>query len=472
MAPGQEPHPSWKRVSESKWEQAYGFQDAFYGRIVGKAGESALFLVASSMSIRFAGNISEEEQAMRLRNAWIQMRFLYPIIAAVAHGKKRVYQSPVEMAEVHDWAARTFRVMGNATITDIWHNLVKTEQPTMHFIPKTHELFLQAEHTHFDGRGGLHFWDEFFTLLVNPKPVTIGQDLGNLPGRSDDYVNTKERRPGRGVDLATHMLQALEVSPPETPISYHLTKTNKVPGHPLPPINSRATFKFSPRDTSRINDACKDRNLSLVAVWHTAVVLASQDVQREANAEPGSAYSTCANFDLRRYFKDNHRRDSDKRAYIGNFHCVLPYKVKPNGRTFLEVAQDLTSFYRLGLQDQPDIWAALRPMMEGIGESFSDGPPADTTPAVSSLGVLDHFVKRNYSGPACECYIGDAWFGVTATGSWMESFIWLFQGSLVLNSCFNRIYYLDEEVDAFHSRVRSHMIQGLGLSNVLGDSRL
>jgi hypothetical protein len=472
MAANNEPHHSWKPISNSEWEQPYGFQDAFYGRILGKAGEPALFLVASSIKFRYVSPSADGDPAKKIRDAWIQTRYAYPIMATVAHEDRRSYKSPQNAQDIDQWANETFKVELNRTVSDIWRDLIKTRQPTLYFLPKTNELFLQSEHTHLDGRGFLHFWDELFALLVNPRPVVLGQDVGHLLGRADDYLNTQERSPGRGLRLATHLVESLEVTPPETSIAYHLTNVDDVAHQPLPLINSRAVFTFSKEETKKINDECKSRNLSLTAVWHTAIVLATQDVQRDAGVQPGSTYVTFANFDLRRYFKQDSRECVQDKAPIGNYHGVLPYIAKPNGRSFLNLAQDLSSFYRLGLQDQPDVWSALRPMMQAMGDAFTQGPLTDTTPAVSSLGVVDHYIKKKYQGPGGECFISDAWFGDTVTGPWIECFKWLWQGSLVLGSCFNGSFYSSRELDEFHRKVRWHILDGLNLATATKGAKL
>ncbi|KAI9147478.1 hypothetical protein HJFPF1_12503 [Paramyrothecium foliicola] len=465
MADHQAPYCSWKLVSDNTWEQTYGFQDAFYGRILGKAGEQALFLVATSVKFRNTGQRSDEELAKAFRDAWIQMRYEYPIIAAISHEKKRTYQSPQSIAEVDTWASETFKVDETKTLPEIWRGLLKTRQPTLYFLPKTSELFMQGEHSHFDGRGLLHFWDEFFKLLVNPKPIQLGQELVNLPGQADDYVNTRERAPDRGRQLAAHLVESLEVPPPESSIAYPLKHLDDVAPQQPVLINSRATLKFLPEETLRINSACKSRNLSLTAVWHAAVVLATQDTQRDAGVLPGSTYVTFANFDIRRYFKGDAQKHSEGRAPIGNFHAVVPFIAKPNGQSFLDMARNLSSFYRLGLQEQPDIWSALRPMMQTMGDAFNSGPLTDTTPAISSLGVVDHYIKPKYEGSAGEFFIDDAWFGDTVTWPWIECFTWIWRGSLVLGSCFNGTFYSQEEVDLFHSKIAGHIFRGLGLTS-------
>ncbi|KAH7303976.1 hypothetical protein B0I35DRAFT_517104 [Stachybotrys elegans] len=455
------PH-SWKPVSHNEWEQVYGFQDAFYGSILAEPGEPGLFLIATSMKFEFLRHESQD-LVTQLRTAWMRMRLAYPIIASISQSKKRVYHPVQDMADLEVWANETFKVETERTTSDLWRHLVKTRQPMMRFLPKTNELFLQAEHSHFDGRGMLHFWDEFIPLLVNSTPLVLGQELGNLPGTSDDYLDTREKSPGRAAQLGMELVQSFEVQPPDTPVCYPLKNLDSLSQKPYPYVGARTKLEISPEGTSRILAGCKDRNVSLVAVWHAAMVLAAQDVQRDAGEAVGSIYVTGANLDLRKYFGNNQAEKAAKKAPIGNFHTILPCTVKPGSKSFLELAQELNSFYRMNLHEQPDIFSALRPMMQGFADAYAQGPPMDTTPCISTGGVVDYYLKKQYTGPAGALYIDDLWFGDTTTGPWLECFTWMWRGSLILSSCYNGTFYSDDEVHGFLERVTEHIKNGLGL---------
>ncbi|RYP91231.1 hypothetical protein DL770_002623 [Monosporascus sp. CRB-9-2] len=171
--------------------------------------------------------------------------------------------------------------------------------------------------------------------------------------------------------------------------------------------NFSAELKFSTRDTSAILQACKRKKFTLAAVWHAATSLATRDIQAQAEADGGGD-----------------GRDDD--AYtVSNHHTVLPVVVEPGeGRTFDELAGELTAFYRRGISQPPGAWGALRPMIEEITPLFASGDMTDTTPAVSSLGNIDPYIRRRY---------------------------------------YNSGFYTPHGVQAFHERVTQTMIEGLGL---------
>ncbi|RYP35623.1 hypothetical protein DL767_003735 [Monosporascus sp. MG133] len=215
-----------------------------------------------------------------------------------------------------------------------------------------------------------------------------------------------------------------------------------------PGRNFSADLKFSIRDTSAILQACKRKKFTLTAVWHAAMALATRDIQAQAGRagtnRPGGG------------------DDPGDDAYtVSNHHTVLPVVVEPGeGRTFDDLADELTAFYRRGISEPPGVWGALRPMIEEITPLFASGDMTDTTPAVSSLGNVDPYIRRRY-GTNWE--VEDVRFGDTATGPWLEGFLWAWRDRLILCSCYNSGFYTSRDVQAFHERVAQTMVEGLGL---------
>lgn len=458
-------HPSWRQVSEKKWAQTYDFQDAFYGRILGEVGSPALFMV--NCQIQFTFTTHTDQVADQIRNAWKQMRLAYPIIGTVSEEKERVYEAITSAYDLEKWADETFKIERNLTGADIWRQLKKTRLPTMRFLPNTNEISLQAEHSHLDGRGLIHFWREFVSVLIDPKPLVLGRELANLPGTSDDYLPIQEEYPGQGEKIAMELLQSLEVLSPEKPISYPLqdpsTLSLEKPGF----INGHAVHKFSTMDTDRIIAACKRQSVSLTAVYHAAVGFATRDVQRERGVEPGTKFATFSNLDLRRYFQRGGGVASAEKPLLGNFHTILPCIAHyGHHKSFVDVAKELSASYQQSLAAKPGLFSALRPMMQLFGDEFTKGPLLDTTPAISTGGNLDLVLQGPFVGPAGRFTIDDIVAGDVVLGPWMDCFVSIWKGSLALSSNFNGVFYAEEEVHSFLIRVGKHILGGLGLAKV------
>ncbi|KAI1399384.1 hypothetical protein F4819DRAFT_510194 [Hypoxylon fuscum] len=438
-------HPSWKKSGNS-FEQPYGFQEQLYSKIAVPPGERGLFLIGTYVSFKYTGTLRDLIPVFQ--KAWIQMRHQFPALAALTTEKGKIYHSPNQY-ELEEWAKETFKVQRQKNGAELFRDLTKTTYATLHYLPEFNELFLQSEHHHLDGRGVMHFWDEFFEAILRPKDVVFGIEFERLPPRSDDLLALNEKVVGRGKDLAASLLQPLSSG---EPISMPVANINASPSR-----NFSLELKFSVRDTTAIIQACKKRNFTLTAVWHAAMALATQEIQKSAGGSPGTKFMGFSNFNLRGYFP----KSNDTHAYtVSNHHTVLPVVVEPDGKSFDEIASQLTKFYRTGLSQPADIWCALKPMIEEVTPLFTSGDMTDTTPAVSSLGNIEPYIKRKYGS---DWEIEDVWFGDTVTGPWIEGFLWAWRNRLVLCSCYNSGFYTPRDVEAFQEKVAQVMMENLGL---------
>ena len=532
-----EVYPSWKRSPDGalQWEQPYGFQEKLYAKIAVPAGERGLFLIATGVSFwykRVSGGKEvevedEEEIARRVRRAWIRMRHRFPALAAVAGPRGKVYRGLGSAAELDAWADATFRVRRGASAPDLFRDLARTEQITLWYLPEARELFLQAEHHHLDGRGLMWFWDGLFNTLAadddDKDELTFERDFkgapeaARLPPRSDDLLDLREATPGRGRAVALDMLAPLAMGDGERQVCMPVdldsarVQARFRASTPAPPTQSSPSSggsgvgarppgppgrnfsiesRLSDRDTREILDACRRRGYTITAAWHAAMAMATRETQRrEAGPEAaGNKFVGFSNFDLRPYFPRPSKEEGDKHddgygdtdAYtVSNHHTVLPIALDVStGRAFDDVARELAAFYRRGIAGAgsvPGVWAALPHMIDELLPDFTPlgADMTDTTPAVSSLGNIDAFIRKRYSSskPTSSSSwwdIEDVWFGDAATGPWLECFMWAWRGRLVLCSCYSSAFYTARDVLAFHDEVTRVMMEGLGLGLYAG----
>lgn len=466
-------HRSWTKTGPNTYRQPHGFQEVLYEAISVPPGSPGLFLVGSSVTLRYTPADSERtlsplELAPLLRNAWLQMRQQYPTLAAENTPDGKVYRSPSSKAELKAWLDSTFIVVPNKTWPDLWKNLVKTKHMTMYFCPEAHQLLVQGEHHIVDGRGGMNFWDRFFRALASPAPdalltQTAGAEVARLPPRSDDLLDMAEKSPGRGEQHAAELLAPLSTM--DAPI--FLPMPSPVPPHST--HNATAELKADVSTSNAIKAACKAHRVSVTAAWHAAVVLATQSIQARSTTatspNPGKEFACFGNFDLRRYFPDPETvlpPAAVPDAYnLSNHHCILPYVVTPEGKTFPDLARELDLFYQRDLPAaDPDLWSALGPMIRMLVPEYVSAPEeAGSTPALSSFGVADRFIDGDYG----RWKVDEIWFGNTVTGPWLECFMWAWKGRVCLNSCFNPAYYTAQDVREFHEAVLGEMLKGLGV---------
>lgn len=468
-------HPSWTKTGPNTYSQPYGFQEVLYNAISVPPGSPGLFLIATSVTFKYTPSSPQDRASPYdlvplLRNAWLQLRQKYPGLAAENHKEGKIYKSPATSAELREWLDTTFIVTPKRTSAEHWKTMVKTRQMTLNYFPEEGQLFMQGEHHILDGRGVMNFWDRFFKALTSPVKKDLfkadGTEVSRLPPRSDDLLDTTEKQAGRGQQRAEEILAPL--AQVDKPILVPVVE-------PLPPFSFRnAVFesKASFATTQAIVNACKAQRLSITASWHAAVVLATQSIQEKRNSgtgiERGTQLATFGNFDLRRYFPAPDSTSPPDAYSLGNHHAVLPFVVAPDGKTFPQLSREVAAFYGQDLlKEDPEVWSALGPMIRTLVPEFTVAQITETTPALSSFGVVDNFISSSYpdSERKGAWQINDVWFGDTVTGPWLECFLWTWRGRLSLNTCYNPAYYSYTEVDDFNQLVLEKMLVGLEIKS-------
>ncbi|KAH6838531.1 hypothetical protein B0I37DRAFT_394167 [Chaetomium sp. MPI-CAGE-AT-0009] len=459
----QETSPAPRRIEDlvgEAWKDSrepYGFQEVLYNAISVPPGSPGLFLIGSSVTFSHTassphGELSSHALAPLLRNAWLQVRKQYPTLAAQNPPEGKRYTSPSSPEDLEAWLAATFIVIpGKKTWRDLWKTLAR-------------QLFVQGEHHTLDGRGLMNFWDRFFRALASPASThelqrTDGSEVARLPPRSDDLLDTAARRPGRGEQ------RALEILAPLAAMTEPISMPVRTPLPTPSPHNSALTLQAPARTTAAIRAACKAQRLSVTAAWHAAAALATQAIQAKRSAVRGTQFACFGNFDLRRYFPASSQSgEDDAPTAVSNHHGVLPYVVDASpGRAFSQIARELGAFYARDLpRADPEVWSALGPMIRLMVPEFAvaGAQSKETTPALSSLGVVGEFIKERYG----EWGVEEVWFGDTVTGPWLEHFMWAWRGRLVLNSCYNPAFYSPEEVGEFNATVLEVLLDGLGVA--------
>ncbi|KAK4447372.1 hypothetical protein QBC34DRAFT_450282 [Podospora aff. communis PSN243] len=454
------------------YSQQYGFQEVLYNAISVAPGSPGLFLVGTAVTFSFAPSSGRERSAYDLvpllRNAWLQVRQQYPTIAADNRPDCKVYTSPSSPAELEAWLDETFIVAPAKMWQDLYRDMVKTKHMTLYFCPEASQLFVQGEHHSLDGRGAVTLIEQFFRALASPVDPhdlwrTDGTEVSRLPPRTEDLLPMTPSGPGRAEQHAIELLTPLNTitSPICLPVP-----------DPLPPPtmkNYTSSLKSDPRTTASISAACKSHRLSVTAAWHAAVILATQSLQSSPSptTEPATEYPSFGNFDLRRYFPPSSPSVADTNS-VSNHHTILPVvtsTISPDGspKSFLDIAKELDTFYKSDLSSSPDLFPALPHMIRALIPGLLTPENGGSTPALSSLGVVDRMLAGEYTGQKGVWKVEDVWFGNTVSGPWLECFMWAWKGELVVSACWDGAFYEGGMVEGFLKGVVREMKGGLDL---------
>ncbi|KAJ2971816.1 hypothetical protein NQ176_g7512 [Zarea fungicola] len=434
-------HP-WE-YKNGRWEQDAGFMTRFYASITPAVGQPMHWMIASVVKFQYKGDSRNVGDV--LRNAWLEMRHKFPVIASQVVGSKKVY----EIANDHTlaaWLESSFRVK-TGTVNDAFKTMTNVPYITLNYFPASNEIMIASPHTYADGRGLLYLVDAFFAAASNPGTFKFGDEHARLPPNEDTLLSLPEVITEGHYQKAGQTLGLLMQS---DPIRMPVEDMTVPPGEV-----SREELKISAPLSGRIVAACKDRGYTVTSAWHTAVVLAVAKLQAAAG-QVGKVYSSFSNYDLRSVFPSSFE---PRHQPISCYHTGLPLAVTPEGKSFDAISSEIRSVYKTALSVET---AASFPAVSKLAiDAFSAGLPPSSTPVLSSIGVLERFMGHSFGS---EWEIEDFWMADCMLSAEVEMFLWAWKGQVVLSGSFNLAYYTNDQVAELLQNVKQELLNGLAIS--------
>ncbi|KAL2810318.1 hypothetical protein BJX63DRAFT_434366 [Aspergillus granulosus] len=432
----------WRETKPGHWERKTGFMEKFYGKVHCPADGVPHWSIASVTAVEVAK--ADVLNIESIRNAWAALAAIHPSITSIFSGEIQTYEI-LDALSLNSWLEETFKVHRSSAGQFI-PSLQRVDRPTLHYFPDTLEFLLHCNHQYMDGRGILRLWDQFYSLIIAPIKELPKTTIDRLPPRADDLLSISEiLAPEDGQVLNDCMGQ---FGPPDD-IKLPVRDVSARPLHSF-----RRALRLSTKTTAAVVDACKERNLSMTAAWHTAVILATQKTLEEAG-KYGKTWCSISNFDLRPYFPAGF--DSNEQV-VACYHTGLPVTVVPEESTFHEIAMRLKEFYTGGIHHMR---GALPSYAKALGDIFAQGIPPSSTPVVSSLGVLDNYLRKSFGKNSIQ--IKDVWIADTMRSAEVEAFLWTWDGHMVLSGSCNAAYYTHKDIDRFLTRIKDILLDHLGI---------
>jgi hypothetical protein len=110
---------------------------------------------------------------------------------------------------------------------------------------------------------------------------------------------------------------------------------------------------------------------------------------------------------------------------------------------------------------------------EAPGTSFAaqvNGPPPSSIPLLSSVGVLDKYLGREFGEPERgpgrgrgRWLIEDVWIAMTMLSAEIVAWLWSWDGEVTLSASWNEAYYTEEEAGRFLALLREELLTGLAV---------
>ncbi|PWY73222.1 hypothetical protein BO94DRAFT_525261 [Aspergillus sclerotioniger CBS 115572] len=429
---------SWSQVSPTRWERPLtGFEEflVLYANLsltLSPTNQQYVFFTKITLDI----HLPNIESA--LKHAWKQMRFEEPDLVTTIDKETKIYETPTTPTALQEWLDTTFIIITDITdADDLQRNgpLLDHDQAKLYYLPKTSDLVLRAHHSAIDGIGALIWWDKFFHALLHPHPhpeIPFGDEHHHLAIPIQSALNNNDPPTQEETNLATAM--ALHY------VS-HLPGLGMVSkaGTVAPGKCQHIEHRFSPDLTHAIVRGCKRRNISVTSAVHAAYIMVLMKHAADPSSNTSHYYASVNTFNLRGDLPERYRGKA-----AANYLVNLPFWVElPVG--FSEVAGELNRSYR---NDSRGMLGLVGAYNAGLARMLktpeAQGMKVPTDAFVSSLGVVEKYISREYGGGAGVVTVKDFTFTVDAVLGMNMLHVSSFRDQLRLVYCFNDGY---EEVD-------------------------
>jgi hypothetical protein len=381
------------------------------------------------------------DPAEELCQAWKRLRLQHPDIALELTEAREKRYLPVRSPEALDaWCDATFRIEPDVLSADhLFTDRLRRAAPqaTCHWVPASRELVLVSQHWRWDGCGLLMMLHELLAQLEQPTPIPEldGREAGRLVPSLDVVLGMPDTKTiwekQAGELLAPFLLGVPSIGLREL----GLTDT------PAPAKTIRVEHVVSRSLTASLRRAARSQHqVTVTSAVHAAAIAAT--VRANPSSPPATRFTSWAMFDLRKHCPP---------PFDGPLHAPslrtlgIPISLDAHA-AWPDLAHALQAVYH-----QPwtppasDLIFVRVPLVDKAIEmlAHSQDMPPPSEPSISSLGVLDRYVRSQYAG---NIRVTDVSVAVHQLSQQLYVHVWSWAGEMHLSACFNEMYYTREFV--------------------------
>ena len=450
----------WSEIASGKYQRGIGENEAFI-KLIGDPGHPSgreHWAINSIATFEPSESLAQEDLSTLFRNAWKNLRFQHPSIAARAIDDTTLEYAVPDSTALDQWAAKTFRVVEDSAADELIPSLKPSPYATLIFLPTSNEVLGRTAHWRTDGLGVLHLLDAFLTLvtsssLPDPAGLAWGEEPARLAPAVEDAANIPlEPSPAQRV-LARRYVETFYQAAGALGIPYKGTPST------LPRGTRSARLAFGTADTAAVICACKARGLSITAAVHASIAAANWALA--APDRKTRHYTSTVRFGLRLYLPERYRGQ----AYAAGLYTTGWMVTVEAGKHWEENAERYGTEYRSGLCEE--YVEAHREYARGLGELIrnmpagGDDPPSEVD--ISSIGVAEGFVERAKGTKDRGLKVQSVSVGVEILTRQCVCFVWTFREILNLNLVYNESFHDKEDMSTFVRMVKEILMRELGI---------
>ena len=468
--------PWWKQITEGiglEWERAFDNTDKYNYALTsttkdhGSENMSTMLYVKLQLIEQIPIQKGQDHAvALRtlLQNAWVVLRYAYPIIAAkVADTKdKFLYKVPeAGKGEIEQWLKETFITTEDYTFQDIMIN--PTPFCMVHYFPKSFELCFHFPLTHVDPTLAAALLGEYMKKVVGGESeAAFGDEYQRLPPSFTDVGAVLAagitQDASKSVEEGNQMLKYYKSGLPSIGLP-----TLTLRGKPAPREASRMILHGAPGVWQKFREVCSQRGTTLQSAFHAALVVAVQELKLDVAS--ASAYTTLVIVNCLKLLP---APLSTPGNWVGNSTMRLPLTL-PAG-TFDEHLKNLDEAYNqpISMGDGGVLGAYnhfLEQVTPYVGKDFVEiqTEPSRLTPTLFYFGDFDQSIMWQYHGPCAKIVVEFVEPAVEMMDSTTCLSLWTFRENFYLSANFNEAYVSPGEGLRLVRRIYLTLLRELGL---------
>ncbi|XWW92943.1 hypothetical protein V2A60_000871 [Cordyceps javanica] len=434
------------------WKRSLGAMETFYLSLASPVGQPVHWMIGCGVSVAYRGDDKVDVESA-LKQAWRDTRLRFPgLSATVDPVEKQVVVGPSDAASVDAWLEKSFIVHDGVEADDLFASFKSQLCITVHFLRDRGELVVQAQHVLLDGRGILSVLDAMFSTLSGRRSGDAAQPSGDetLSKSLDSWLSFSQVPSPQDIEAAQSLFARFMQEKPVALPDVDFARTPKRPVH--------RELRLDLADTQKIVSACRSKGLTVTTAWHAALAIATQKMQSSRGVE-GTTYTQFTTIDLRRWFPEPFQRSRDSVACL---QTALPFVVDcGEGSSFDTISRGLQNDYRNPFAFARGDLSCLLPGMAMYRQLVESGQvPPNSTPSLSSMGVVDDILKPRYGDWELDGY----WVSSTMMTGDFQVYLWTWRGQMVFSACFNDGFYEAERADNILRAISGEMKKGLGVA--------
>ncbi|CAI6331584.1 unnamed protein product [Periconia digitata] len=390
-----------------------------------------------------------------LRKAWCHLRYQQPSIAAylTADEQNLAYDVP-DAKDREEWLSQSFivdresenarAVIRSPRIPLYW---------TCTFVEKSQEVLCYTAHWRSDGIGALQLLDSLFALVANaglqdPEELPWGEEVGRLALNIEDIAEVPVDANAEHTQFAKKCLETFALTEGAVGIPYLDAE--------MPGGTQLARTTFSEETTKKVIAKCKEKGFSVTSAVNASV--AATNWSFAAADRKNQHYTSTARFSFKPYIPSPYNGPAYASALLTTGWMI---SVSPD-QSWEDHARYYHTIYKAGLSRK--FIDSYRVYAGAICDAVAQAPKVVSAAAevdISSLGIVEKYLERDYGSGDWGLEILDVGEGVETLGRSSGLFVWTFGDRLVFSLAFNERFHEMEQMEAFVKAVEENLVREL-----------